>query len=123
MYRADGQLLEKAKSYIWMLIILPNGVEIANKHSSWQYSDRTVHWPHGLAKLSTAPHEFSNSSIFANIDESNRIQTLLFELRIYGQFDSTKFANFEQVRELYLWLSYKNRLLGTINPKKRASNS
>jgi hypothetical protein len=51
------------------------------------------------ASRSTAPHEFSNSSKFANFLESNRIRTLVLGLRIYGRFDSTKFANFEQVRE------------------------
>lgn len=50
-------------------------------------------------KIDTAPHELSNCSKFANFDVSNRIRTLLFVLRIYGRFDSSKFANFEQVRE------------------------
>jgi hypothetical protein len=53
-----------------------------------------------MARLATAPHELSNYSKFANFNESNRIRTLDFGLRIYGRFDSTKFANFEHVREL-----------------------
>ncbi|CAI7613147.1 unnamed protein product [Penicillium viridicatum] len=46
--------------------------------------------------VSTAPHEFSNCSKFANFAESNRIRTLVSVLRIYGRFDSSKFANLEQ---------------------------
>ncbi|KAJ9482701.1 hypothetical protein VN97_g10728 [Penicillium thymicola] len=45
--------------------------------------------------IATAPHEFSNCSKFANFGESNRIRTLVSGLRIYGRFNSSKFANSE----------------------------
>ena len=78
--------------------------------------------PYGHPRMSiyrvnpTAPHELSNCSKFADFGESNRIRILISGLRINGRFDSSKFANFEQVRELISSLFRKKgpkRVCGT----------